>query len=409
LKLTATIHRATYPLVVLRQRNFSFVWSSMTLAAMGSQMEGVVLGWYVYELTDSPLLVGLVAAARMALNFLALFAGAVADRVSRQRLLACVELVMTCLAGLMLVLILSGRLEVWHIFAMTLAGGLVRMFQMPAAQSLVADTLASDRISNGVALTTMGRNFATIVGPLVGGYLFDKSGPQGAYSAIAILYCLSGVAALLITAPRSAAKRIEESVLSTVVQGLRYVKSEQVLWATLLLAVIINLTGWPLHTSLMPVFARDVLGTGAAGLGILMSAFGIGAIIGSVSLAMVQNLNHLGKFLIASIVAWHCTMFLFAASTTFPLSLGILVVTGMAFSATQIFMTTVLLRTALPEFRGRVMGLRVQAIFAYALGSPNSGLMAGVWGAPWAANFNAVLGIGLVSILAFLAPKLRRV
>ena len=366
------------------------------------------MGWYVYELTDSPFLVGLVAAARMGLNFLALFAGAVADRVSRQRLLAGVELVMTSLAVLMLVLILSGRLEVWHIFAMTLAGGLARMFQMPAAQSLVADTLTSERISNGVALTTMGRNFATIVGPLVGGFLFDRYGPQGAYSAIALLYCLSGVAALLITTPRSAAPRKEESVLSAVVQGVKYVKSEQVLWATLLLAVIINLTGWPLHTSLMPIFARDVLGTGASGLGILMSAFGIGAIVGSASLAMVQNLSHPGKLLIASVIAWHVSMSLFAASTAFPLSLGILLFIGMAFSSTQVLMTTVLLRTALPEFRGRVMGLRVQAIFAYALGSPNSGFMAGLWGAPMASYINAVLGIGLVSILAFFAPKLHR-
>ena len=380
----------------------------MTLAAMGSQMEGVVLGWYVLTLTDSPFLVGLVSAARMGLNFLALFAGAIADRVSRQRLLAGVQLVMTLLGLLMLVLILSGLLEVWHIFAITLAGGLVRMFQMPAAQSLVADTLASDRISNGAALTTMGRNFATIVGPLVGGFLFQATGPQGAYSAIALLYCLSGVAALLITTSRSAVPRQGESVLSAVVQGLRYVKSEQALWATLLLAVIINLTGWPLHTSLMPVFARDVLGTGSAGLGILMSAFGIGAIVGSFSLAMVRNLNHPGKFLIASVVAWHGSMLVFSASTIFPLSLGILLFTGMAFSATQVLMTTVLLRTALPEYRGRVVGLRVQAIYAYTFGSLNSGAVAGVWGAPWAANINAVLGIGLVSILAFSAPKLRR-
>ena len=366
------------------------------------------MGWYVLDLTDSPFLVGLVASARMGLNFLALFAGAVADRVSRQRLLAGVELIMTCFAVWMLVLILSGRLEVWHIFALTLAGGFVRMFQMPAAQSMVADTLTSDRISNGVALTTMGRNFATIVGPLVGGFLIKASGPQGAYTTIAILYCVSGVAALLITTSRSAVPRKEDSVLSAVVQGMKYVKSEQVLWATLILAVVINLTGWPLHTSLMPVFARDVLGTGPAGLGILMSAFGIGALVGSASLALVQNLNHLGKFLIAAVVAWHGSMLLFAASTIFPLSLGILLFTGMAFSATQVLMTTVLLRTALPDFRGRVMGLRVQAIYAYTFGSLNSGFVAGVWGAPWAANINAVLGIGMVSILALFTPKLRR-
>jgi MFS family permease len=136
----------------------------MTLAAMGSQMEVVVLGWFVLTLTDSPFLVGLIAATRMGLNFLALFAGVVADRVRRQQLLATVEFVLTSLGLVMISLILSGFLEVWHIFTITLAAGLVRMFQMPAAQSLVADTLTADRISNGAALTSMGMNLSTIVG-----------------------------------------------------------------------------------------------------------------------------------------------------------------------------------------------------------------------------------------------------
>jgi hypothetical protein len=101
-------------------------------------------------------------------------------------------------------------------------------------------------------------------------------------------------------------------------------------------------------------------------------------------------------------------MVAFAASTFIYSSLAILLITGMAFSSTQVLMLTVLLRTALPEFRGRVMGLRVLAIYAYAFGSMSSGALAGVWGAPWAANINAVVGIALVGLLALLAPKFRQ-
>jgi predicted MFS family arabinose efflux permease len=191
-------------------------------------------------------------------------------------------------------------------------------------------------------------------------------------------------------------------------QGLKYVKGQQVLWATLLLAVIINLTGWPFHTSLMPIFAREVLNTDSAGLGILVASFGVGALIGSVSLASVRNLRHAGKLLIVAVVAWHASMVAFAASTSIYSSLAILLITGMAFSSTQVLMLTILLRTALPEFRGRIMGLRVLAIYAYAFGSMNSGALAGIWGAPWAANTNAVVGIVLVGLLALLAPKFRQ-
>ena len=111
----------------------------MALSGTGMQMDALALGWLVLTETDNPFLVGLIASARMAFNFLALFSGAIADRVPRQRLLATVMLLMTLLSLVMLALLLSGRLEVWHIFALVLTASIVRLFQMPAAQALVAE------------------------------------------------------------------------------------------------------------------------------------------------------------------------------------------------------------------------------------------------------------------------------
>ena len=371
-------------------------------------MESVALGWLVLERTDSPFLVGLIASARMALNFLALFAGAIADRVPRHLLVAAVMFVMSLLNLMMFALLLSNRLEVWHIFALVLAGGMVRLFQMPASQSLVADILPRDRISNGAALTTMGMNLNTVVGPLIGGFLFQAIGPQGVYAVITVLNTLGGILALSIGRIRITAQSREDSVLRAMLEGLKYVKGQQVLWAILLLAVIINFTGWPLHTSLMPVFARDVLSTGSAGLGILMAAFGIGALIGSTVLASVRDLKSAGKLLILSVIAWHATMLVFAASDSFYVSLSILLLTGMAFSSTQVLMLTVILRTTMPDFRGRILGLRSMAIYTYTFGSMNSGVIAGAGSAPLAAIFNGVVGIVLTGTLALFTPKLCR-
>ncbi len=396
-----------YPLGILRQRNFALLWSSMALSGTAMQMEAVALGWLVLIRTDSPFLVGLIASARMALNFLALFSGAVADRMPRHLLVAAVMFSVSLLSLVMFTLLQSGRLEVWHIFALVLVGGLVRLFQMPASQSLVGDILPADRISNGAALTTMGMNLNTIVGPLIGGFLFQSIGPQGVYAVIVALNSLGGILALSIGNIRTTQSR-EDSVLRAMLEGLKYVKGQQVLWGLLVVGVIINFTGWPMHTSLMPIFARDVLGTDSAGLGILMSAFGIGALIGSSVLASVRNLKSAGKLLILSVIAWHATMLAFSASHTFYLSLSILLLTGMAFSSTQVLMLTVILRTTLPEFRGRVLGLRSMTIYAYTFGSLNSGAIAGVWSAPLAASINGALGIVLTATLAFFAPKLRR-
>ena len=372
------------------------------------QMEAVALGWLVLIRTDSPFLVGLIASARMALNFLALFSGTIADRVPRHRLLAAVMFITSLLSLAMFTLLQSGRLEVWHIFALVLAGGMVRLFQMPASQSLVADILPTDRIANGAALTTMGMNLNTVVGPLIGGFLFQSIGPQGVYAVIAVLNFLGGVLALSIGSIRLSTQGREDSVFQAMLQGLNYVKGQQVLWGILLLAVIINFTGWPLHTSLMPIFARDVLGTDSAGLGILMSAFGIGALIGSTFLASVRNLKSAGMLLFLSVIAWHASMLAFAASHSFYLSLSILLLTGMAFSSTQVLMLTVILKTTLPEFRGRILGMRSMAIYTYTFGSLNSGAIAGAWSAPLAASINGVIGIVLAGTLALFSPKLRQ-
>ena len=408
MRVAATLNRASSPLSIFRNRDFAFVWGSTALVGVGTQMESAVLGWFVLTLTDSPFLVGAIAAARMALNFLALFTGAIADRLPRNRLLASVEFIMGAMGVLMLALILTGRLEVWHIFAITLVMGVVRLCQMPVAQSLVADTLRTDQLSHGAAFNTVAMNIAMLCGPVIGGYLFKGLGAQGAYTAIACLYLASGLVALNVRRPPTTVVRAPERVMSTVLGGLRYVVGNQVLWAVLAVAVIINLAGWTVHTGLAPIFARDVLGSDSAGLGLLLFAFGSGALSGSLGFTMLPNLRRPGLLLILAVFSWHGTILLFSLSTSFYLSMAIFALVGMSFASTQVLILTLLLRTTDPQFRGRVMSLRSFAILAYSFGSVAAGAIAGAWGAPGAAQVVGVTGIVLVALLAVVAPQLRR-
>ena len=407
MRLTSTLVRASSPLGVFRYRNFSFVWSSTALVGIGTQMESAVLGWFVLSLTDSPFLVGSIAAARMALNFLALFTGAIADRLPRNLLLISVEFVMGIMGILMLALILTDTLEVWHIFAITLFMGVVRLFQMPVAHSLVADTLPRERVNNGAAFNTVAMNIAMLGGPVIGGLLYKAFGPQGAYLAIASLYLASGMVAVGIRIDRSETPRPTEPVLRTVVDGLKYAAGNQVIWAVLTAAVVINLAGWTVHTSLAPIFARDVLGTDSAGLGLLLFAFGVGALSGSLGLAMVPNLRRVGRLLVVAIVSWHTMVLVFSLSRSLYLSMGLFALVGVAFASTQVLILTLLLRTTQQEFRGRIMGLRSFSILAYSFGSIAAGAIAGVWGAPAAAQVVGLVGITLILVLAVAAPKLR--
>ncbi len=380
----------------------------MTVSQMGSQMETVVVVWYVLNLTDSPLLVGLTATARLGFNFLALFAGATADIVPRRTLMIIVQAVLASLAALMLVLIATDLIEVWHIFVITLLAGLARIFQMPTAQSLAVDSVVPERIPNAVALISAAMNLALIIGPILGGLLFDVFGPEGAYVMVASVYVLSGSLTFLIGETRVTIANKGESVFSLVAEGLHYVKGNQLLWSALFVAVIFNITGFSFHTTLVPIFAKDVLGQDSFGLGILISTFGIGGLVGSMFWASIPNVKHTGIFCFLAVIGWHSTMIVFAASTNFYLSVGILAVTGMMFSSSLVLVLTVLMKTGLPEFRGRLMGLRTLAIYAHAFGSLGAGAIAGVWGAPSAAVLSGIFGISMMLGLALLAPKLRR-
>ena len=408
MKLNDSIRQATYPVAILGQRNFALVWSSVWTVQTGNQMEALILAWYVLDVTGSPFLVGLIASARMGLNFLALFSGAIADRLPRHRLLTGIELVMTCLGLSILALMLTGFLEVWHLFAITLGAGLVRIFQMPTAQALIGDTLPPDKISNGAALSSMAQNLSTILGPFVGGILYKAWGPEGGYTAVALLYFTSAICASFVRPIRISDTPQRGSVMRSVVEGLRYVKSQQILWATLAIAVVINLTGWPFHTALLAIFAGNVLNTGPDGLGLLTASFGIGALCGSMAWASFRNLRHIGKLMILSVVIWHGSMLVFAFSTDLYLSLAILLVTGAAFSSTQVMMLTAMLRTTQADYRGRVLGLRVLAIYAYAFGGAGAGFLAGLWGAPLAAVTIGITGVVLTCSVAVFTPQLRR-
>lgn len=371
-------------------------------------METVVVVWYVLNLTDSPFLVGLTATARLGFNFLALLAGATADIVPRRTLMMIVQAVLAALALVMLVLIVSGQIEVWHIFIVTLGAGLARIFQMPTAQSLAVDSVSTERIPNAVALISAGMNIALVLGPIMGGLLFDFFGPEGAYVLVASLYINSGVFTFFMGTTRISEAVKRESVFTLVAEGLRYVKGEQLLWSALFVAVIFNITGFSFHTTLVPIFARDVLDRDSVGLGILISSFGIGGLAGSMFWASIPNLKHTGLFCILAVCGWHATMIVFAASTNFYLSVGILVGTGMMFSSSLVLVLTVLMKTGRPEFRGRLMGLRTLAIYAHAFGSLGAGAAAGMLGAPTTAVLSGIFGISMMIVLGLIAPKLRR-
>jgi MFS family permease len=384
-------------------------------------MESAVLAWYVLELTDSPVLVGMIAGARMVLNFLALYAGAMVDRLARNRILVIVQFIMAGLALIMLSLIpteyiqdaktgstLARLAQIWPIFIITMGVGIARLFQMPASQSLIADILPQERISNGAAFNSVAMNIAMLMGPPTGALMYKFYGPGGAYCLIMALYLMSASAALGIRTSGRQQTSGSYSVLATIKEGLLYVKGQQVLWATLLVAVLINIAGWTVHTSLVSIFARELLGLDAGGLGMLLLSFGTGALTGALIFATLGSIQRTGRMLIIAVIVWHLLIILLGFNSSFVGSLVNLFCIGLGFASSQVMILTTLLKTTGLSYRGRVMGLRSMAILGFSFGSVMNGLIAAHLGISNTLIVVGTIGIVLMLLLVMAAPKLRQ-
>ncbi|MFN8557574.1 MAG: MFS transporter [Dehalococcoidia bacterium] len=416
-------------------RNFWLLWLSTVAMGAGQQMEMLALGWYVLQQTNSPVLVGLIGAARWGGMLFAPFGGVLADRVPRRTLLLAVQALAFAAALLITTVAFARTVETALLFVVVVAAGLARSFDQIARQSLVADLAPRDRLTSAVALIQAAMNGSAVVAPLVAGVLFGVGGLALCYLAVTVLN-LSAVAAIVpvgrrsrfpvadstsaaVRSSRRGSGRVRGDVegggvadrvgaLRSLAEGGRYVARTPVVAALLLLAAVANMCTFPLTFTMMPSFARDVLGVGSVGLGGLLSAFGVGALLGNVALSSRGSLHRRGRLAVVGMLSWSAAIVLFASSRWFPLSLALLVGVGVC-SALSMSLIGALLLTITPEsLRGRVMGVRMFAIATLPLGASVSGWLIAAVGAPWTAALYAATGATLTLLTVWRLPPLLR-
>ena len=378
-----------------QQRNYRLLWFSDGVTSSAEQMEFLVLVWFVATRTESAFLVTLYGALRFTGTLFAPFYGIIVDRYDRLMLLRISRIIFTVIALIIAALSFLGLIQIWHIFVLTGVAGMVRAFDNVTRQTLMADMVPRHNLGNAIALTRTGRDTTQIVSPVIGGFLLDSFGLGWAY--VAIIALLIGGTALTIPVkppPRFPATR-GEPIFGTLVESFRYARSHQVVLALLLLAFLVNLTGFPLNQGLVPVFARDVLLTDSTGLGWLLGAYSAGAFIGSIVIAGIGDMERAGRLMSLGSVAWHAAIVVLAASTLFNVSLGVLALAGLVQSFTMVTMSILLLVSTPTEMRGRMLGLRSLAVYGLPLGLLASGAIADTVGITFALIGNGVIGIAI--------------
>ena len=389
--------------------DFRLLWVCVLLQSTAMGMNWVVTGWLVFDVTDSPFLVGVSSALAMApFFFLGLVSGAVADRMDRGRLLRIVTLaaaVASAALGVVLVLELA---ELWHILALTAVGGCVSAFMMTTRQSLTYDIVGPSLALNGMSLNSVSMQVGSIVGSLLSGFIIAVWGGGGQFLVIGVVYLASGVSLLYIQSPSANLRaRSREPVLRNLVGYASIMRQNRVLVTLMALAGVTELFGFT-HMSLLPVIAKDVLGLGAVGLGVMTAVRQVGGIGGLIGLSAMGDFRHKGFLMFIIMGAFGGSLMSLVLNENVIYYVAVLTLsTTCAMCVDTLYMT--LMQENVPdEQRGRAMGAWTLSIGVAPVGHLGLGALTGIVGAPRAllASGSALLGVAVATALGL--PSIRR-
>jgi MFS family permease len=392
----------------LKHRNFRLFFFGQGVSLIGTWMQSVALPWLVYRLTGSVVLLGVVGFAGQILTFvLAPLGGVLADRWNRRRIILAAQVLLTVQALALAALTLAGVIEVWHIVALSLMGGLLRAFEIPGRQSFIVEMLDDRRdLGNAIALNSFLVNGARLVGPSLAGGIIVLVGEGVCFllNGLSFLAVIWALVAMRIRPREVEAPRTH--VLAGLAEGLLYALRSPTIRSVLLLLSVVSLMGVP-YATLMPVFARDILHGGPSTMGLLMGATGVGALAGALLLASRRAAVNFTRLIGMAAAAFGAGLIAFSLSRQFWLSLATLIWVGGAM-LTQMAVSNTVLQTIVEEDkRGRVMSFYTMAFMGMGpFGSLLAGGLANWLGAPITVTIGGAACILGAIVFAVLLPKL---
>lgn len=396
------------PWKVLAEKNFGLFWVSLLVSSIGNQLSHVAIGWQIYELTSSPLHLGLTGVFRaLPVVVFSLSGGVLADRVDRRRVLIFTQAVATLLALLLAVLTHTGSVQVWHIYAITFLTGAASTFDLPARMALIPSLVAREQLSNAFALNVTLRQTATLIGPFCAGVLIAWLGLSGSYfvNAASYLGVIACLIAMRVHASEAPAKK--ESSWQAMKGGLSFVGGHSVILGLLVMDTCVNV--FSAHRLMAPVFARDILNVGPQGLGALLGAPAIGALLGSSIIIAMGTPKKSGQLLLWVTAIYGLLLCAFALSRNFALSLAICFFIGALDSVGETLRVTLIQLITPDEMRGRVQSLVHIFVFGFPLlGQGPMGALGSAMGAAGAVLVGGLLSVAVVAGAAFKVPAIRR-
>lgn len=387
---------------LLADSDFRAIWLVGGLTGVVRWLELLAFGVYVFDATQSALLVSLISLLRMLpLTLFGALTGAVVERLGTRRTLAVGLAAMLALSIAMLAMAWLDWITTWHLAVMAFAGGVFWTTDLPARRTMMGTIAGTDRVAAAMALDSATSNGTRALGPALGGLALATIGLQGALMVSVIGYALSLL--LMLRVPEAAGAAVAtrvQSVWRDIAAGLRYAASHRELAGALAVTIIFNVWGFP-YTAMIPVVGRDVLGLGPLPVGMIMSAEGVGAFLGALYLVAAARVESYRRYYFFGQLAC-LVMILGLAWSGDPVTAGLAVlVAGIGAGLFATMQATLIFTLAPPEIRSRLMGVLTVCIGTAPLGFAHVGLLA-----DWLGPQTALVVIAVEGLLASLAAWL---
>jgi MFS family permease len=393
-------------LVPFRIRSYRFQWPADLLTSWAFEMETLVLGWYVLVETNSVVMLTIFGALLYGGTLIAPLVGVWSDRLGHRNMLSGMRAIYALVAATLMFMAFAGTLNPTIVLVLAALTGLVRPSDMGLRGALIADTMPPATLTAAMGIARTTSDTARIFGALTGAGMFAAIGIGPTYVTITAFYLLGAILTWNAIAPKvveeAAAEQAEHkpSPWQELREGIVLVWNTPRLLAIVWYAFLFNFAVFPLTNGLMPYAARDIFHTDQTGLGYLIASVAAGAFIGSIIMTRTGLRMELARIMIVAAVIWHILVLIFAQMTSLWAGIVMLMLCGFAQSLTMVCHTVILLSASSPRYRGRIMGVRMLAIYSLPLGLLAAGLLIGWIGFRATASLYAVVGLTFTVLIA---------
>jgi MFS family permease len=391
----------------LRHRDFRLFWTGLLLSSAGSQFTQVAMAWQIYELTNSPLQIGMLGLVRAVPQmFILLFGGLLADAVNRRKLMLVTQASLFFVSGALALLSWAGQVTPLTLYAVTVLLALFSSLESPSRQSIVPNLVPVEELSRAVAIFSTQRQIATIAGPSLAGIVLAFAGPAVCYAVDAVSWLSMLVFLSMIRTQLPERGGWRTISLDSLRAGFRFVWGHAVIFPFLMMDFGANVFGTA--RSLYPIYARDILVVGPQGLGLLYAASAAGALLGAAGFSLWGPVRRAGHWILFGVTLCAVCLLLFGNSSVFWLSILALVGLGVGDAVSAILRATINQLVTPDELRGRMAS--INSIFTNSgpqLGQFQAGALAALIGAEFAVTAGGIISLLIVGILVLGYPHVR--